>query len=418
MKITLKKYDNATLVDGLALAKAIEDLGYEAYLVGGCVRDMVRHQIGQIPVLDIHDIDIATSMPLKLLSKHFRTASNNGEKHGTILVFQNDKPFEVTHFRTDGEYKDGRHPEKVTLTESFEEDTARRDFTINALGLKWDGTVIDYHGGIDDIKNRIIRAVGVPYDRFQEDALRIIRGNRFAANFDYNVDSETLHAMSACAPLIKHVSNERIRDEILKINDYSANLADFIQHLCWAGAWDHIPAFVGINQYEFMTFLESDDNHITRDNVIPLIAYFGYESNLKLLVPTREETKLYRWLKQYQNAYNIEFPKDRYWTELVKFASNDYELALELDSDNKLPRAWVNQLPAARYIALNADDVKKKVSATVKKMGIPQGKEYGNQLAILLEAEYARMAAMFPTTIHVTQGNCDLVYHIETVKKL
>ena len=116
MQIKLYEYTDLNLRNGLALAKRIETLGYEAYLVGGCVRDMVRRQLDQTDTANIHDIDIATNMPIDKLKEHFRTASNNGEKHGTILVFMNDMPYEVTHFRTDGKYSDGRHPDDVAMT--------------------------------------------------------------------------------------------------------------------------------------------------------------------------------------------------------------------------------------------------------------------------------------------------------------
>lgn len=416
MQLNLKQYDNETLTDGLALAKSIEDIGYEAYLVGGCVRDMVRHQLGQIDDLAVHDIDIATSMPMDLLPKHFRTASNNGEKHGTILVFQNGNPFEVTHFRTDGEYTDGRHPEHVTLTESFEEDTARRDFTINALGLKWDGTVIDYHGGVDDIKNRIIRTVGDPEDRFKEDALRIIRGNRFAAKFGYSIDNPTSGAMGKCGPLIEHLSNERIRDEILKVSDNNDILLTFVGKLSWVNAWRHVKAFQLLDRNALISFLQNNEYQISRENVIPVIAYFGTEDNLNALVPTREETKLYKWMKTYGRAYSLEFSDERYWTELVKFASNDYKLALALDSGSRRDRSWLKCLPPARYIFLNQVEIKKRVSNVVKSMGIAQGKEYGETMDRLLEEEYAKVAGAFPTTIVTSQGKCKLVYSIISIE--
>ena len=156
MKIDLSTIKNDLLTSGMKLASAIESMGYEAYLVGGCVRDMVRWSLGQSGFPDIHDIDISTNMPIEELQKTFKTASNNGEAHGTILVFQDGEPFEVTQFRTDGAYTDGRHPDSITFAKTFKEDCLRRDFTINAMGLSGKGEVIDYYGGIADVENGII----------------------------------------------------------------------------------------------------------------------------------------------------------------------------------------------------------------------------------------------------------------------
>ena len=151
MRIDLSLY-GSTVQAGMQLCESIHRHGYEAYLVGGCVRDIVMENIGVIAKANIHDVDIATNMPIEQLRKFYTTADNNGEAHGTILVKSGDTYFEVTQFRTDGVYSDGRHPDSVNFTKSFKEDTARRDFTINAMGIDYDGNVIDYNGGIEDIK--------------------------------------------------------------------------------------------------------------------------------------------------------------------------------------------------------------------------------------------------------------------------
>lgn len=418
MKINLNEIDNDQLKSGLALAKKITELGpykAEAYLVGGCVRDLVRYQLGQTDTIDIHDIDIATSLPIEELKKYFKTCDNNGEKHGTILVWWSDQYFEVTHFRTDGEYSDGRHPDEVILTESFEEDTARRDFTINALGLAWDGEVIDYHGGVDDIKNKIIRAVGDPSKRFEEDALRMIRGARFAVNFNYSVENDTSHAMYKNADRLANVSNERIRAEFLKITDL-ANIPDFIDRLIWDGLIKHIRAFVGMDWYEVKSNLIECDDLLTADNLFPAICFTANdESNLEAFVPTRDERKLWNWLRSYKNVYAWDPDSKLYWTSLVEFVSGQYELLLALNADYYRERAWLPKLPTARYLLQNPPDMK-AISQRVSDMGIPQGKEFGDKVKELLEAEYAKMAAIFPNTVSLTMGNSTLVYKIESVK--
>lgn len=418
MKIDLNNIDSDQLKAGLALAKKITELGpykSEAYLVGGCVRDMVRYQLGQTSELDIHDIDIATSMPLDNLKAYFKTCDNNGEKHGTILVWWINQYFEVTHFRTDGEYSDGRHPDEVILTESFEEDTARRDFTINALGMNWDGEIIDFHGGVEDIKNSIIRAVGNPDARFKEDALRMIRGARFAVNFNYKIENDTSHAMYKNADRLDNVSNERIRAEFLKITDLE-NIPDFIDRLIWNGLIQHIRAFVGMDWYEVKCNLIECDDLLTADNLFPAICYTANdESNLEAFVPTRDERKLWNWLRSYKNVYTWDPDSKLYWTSLVEFVSGQYELLLALNADYYRERAWLPKLTTARYLLQNPPDMK-AISKRVADMGIPQGKAFGEKVKELTEAEYAKMSAIFPNTVSLKMGDSTLVYKIESVK--
>lgn len=223
MKLTYLE-SNSDIKQAIDLLKEIESHGYQAFIVGGVVRDMVIFEHKNIGILEIgkkllvqsrkgganfHDIDIATNMPIEELEKHFTTRSNNGEKHGTILIgwgkdiFGNNKYYEVTQFRTDGTYTDGRHPDSITFTSSFQEDVLRRDFTMNALGLDSSYNVIDYVGGISDITNKIIRTVGNPDERFEEDQLRILRALRFQNQLRYVVDP------GVCNAMVKNLSNER-----------------------------------------------------------------------------------------------------------------------------------------------------------------------------------------------------------------
>ena len=192
MKIDWSKF-NDEVQKGVALCREIEKYGHEAYIVGGCVRDIVLWQkAGGKGDPKVHDVDIATNMPIEDLYDNFKCTSNNGEAHGTILVLYKGEAFEVTQFRTDGDYTDGRHPDSVQFTKSFRDDTARRDFTINAMGIDADGNLIDYHGGEQDLDNGILRTVGNAKQRFSEDALRIIRALRFASRFGMKIDDETI----------------------------------------------------------------------------------------------------------------------------------------------------------------------------------------------------------------------------------
>lgn len=225
MKIE-EKYISGTVRKGIGLLAEIHKRKHEAYVAGGAVRDLVIRQLGMVPNTDaevpVHDVDIATNMPIEDLKLAFRCDSNNGEAHGTILVHYEGLVFEVTQFRVDGNYSDGRHPDSVNFTKSFKEDCARRDFTINAMGLDKDLNVIDYFGGIDDLVFRRLRAVGNPYDRMTEDSLRIIRGMRFAARFGFVIDDLTKLAMRSRLHHVKNIAMERVHDELRKCAEYGA----------------------------------------------------------------------------------------------------------------------------------------------------------------------------------------------------
>lgn len=182
--------------------------GYEACLVGGCVRDML---------MDItpHDYDITTSAPPEITLSLFEKTVPTGIKHGTVTVIENGTPFEVTTYRSDGKYSDCRRPESVTFVKSLREDLARRDFTSNAIAYGGDG-IKDYFGGAEDIKNGILRAVGDPSLRFKEDALRILRLFRFASVLGFTPEEKTLKAALEGSPLLRKISSERILAELKK----------------------------------------------------------------------------------------------------------------------------------------------------------------------------------------------------------
>ena len=187
-------------------------VGFEAWAVGGCVRDRL---LGREP----NDWDICTSsLPpeTKQVFSGFRIIET-GLKHGTVTVMIGDEPYEITTFRQDGDYADHRRPEQVRFVRSLREDLARRDFTVNAMAAGPDGQVIDLFGGQEDLKRGIIRAVGDPHRRFEEDALRILRGLRFAARLGFSIHPDTARAMEEQKELLRFVSPERIYKELTGI---------------------------------------------------------------------------------------------------------------------------------------------------------------------------------------------------------
>lgn len=186
--------------------------GYEAYLVGGCVRDMVMG-------VRAHDYDITTSATPNQMKASFlgQRIIETGIKHGTLTFVYEKEPIEITTYRIEGEYKDNRHPESVVFTTELRSDLCRRDFTMNALVYNEREGIIDLFGGLDDIKSKLVRAVGEPEKRFTEDALRILRGMRFASTLGFEIEEKTRAAMIKCAPLLKSISGERINCELSKL---------------------------------------------------------------------------------------------------------------------------------------------------------------------------------------------------------
>lgn len=192
------------------IVAVIQDAGFEAYVVGGCVRDSV---LGRKP----QDWDITTSARPEQVKALFPRTIDTGLQHGTVTVMQEKEGFEVTTYRIDGEYEDSRHPKEVVFTPNLEEDLKRRDFTINAMAYNDEKGLIDIFGGMKDIEAGVIRCVGNPEERFREDALRILRAIRFSAQLGYEIDEATREGIKELAPALCNISAERIQAELVKM---------------------------------------------------------------------------------------------------------------------------------------------------------------------------------------------------------
>ncbi len=184
--------------------------GYEAYAVGGCVRDSILAR-------EPDDWDITTSAKPMQVKECFRRTVDTGIQHGTVTVMLGDDGFEVTTYRIDGDYSDGRHPDSVAFTTELAEDLRRRDFTINAMAYNEEEGLVDLYDGMGDLQRKVIRCVGDPDERFDEDALRILRAVRFAAQLNFRIDAATMAAISRHREYLKQVSAERIQVEIVKL---------------------------------------------------------------------------------------------------------------------------------------------------------------------------------------------------------
>ncbi|WP_273835077.1 CCA tRNA nucleotidyltransferase [Guptibacillus sedimenti] len=194
----------------LEVLQLLKDAGHEAYIVGGAVRDAI---LG----LPVSDFDLASSAKPEEIMASFHTVIPTGIDHGTVTVIHHGFSYEITTFRTDVSYDDFRHPNAVSFLGSIEEDLARRDFTMNSLALSIDGTLIDLYSGQEDLKNRLIRTVGNPDERFQEDALRMIRALRFQSTLNFTLDQQTEQALKKQADLLQYVAIERIQMEFSKL---------------------------------------------------------------------------------------------------------------------------------------------------------------------------------------------------------
>ena len=239
--------------------------GYEAYIVGGCVRD---HLMGLVP----HDYDITTSALPCDVKKIFKHTVDTGIQHGTVTVILNKAGYEITTYRIDGEYKDNRHPEEVVFTDRLSGDLSRRDFTINAIAYNPIKGYVDLFGGREDIENKLIRGVGEPARRFQEDALRMMRAVRFSAQLNFSIEKDTLEALKKNADLIKNISIERIREEFFKLLLSKHN--ERLDILLSSGMTEHFLPEILNKKFNYKVLNSLSEDIVTRLSYL----FYGIES--------------------------------------------------------------------------------------------------------------------------------------------
>ena len=225
--------------------QTIMQAGYEAYVVGGCVRDSI---LGRVP----GDWDITTSAKPEEIKSLFRRTIDTGIQHGTVTVMLDKDGFEVTTYRIDGKYEDSRHPREVTFTPNLEEDLKRRDFTINAMAYNKEEGLVDLFDGLGDIGRGIIRCVGDAKQRFNEDALRIMRAVRFSAQLGYSIEENTKEAIRRLAPNLRKISAERIQVELTKL--VTSPHPDYLRNAYELGV-------TAVVLPEFDAAMETEQNH-------------------------------------------------------------------------------------------------------------------------------------------------------------
>lgn len=252
---TIEKLDLISLPESFQKAakviEKIEAAGYEAYFVGGCVRDVLLDR-------PIHDIDIATSAFPMEMKEIFPKTIDVGIEHGTVLALVEGEQYEITTFRTESTYQDYRRPDSVTFVRSLEEDLKRRDFTMNALAMTKDGKIIDLFDGYQDIQQKIVRAVGEPSERFHEDALRMMRALRFSSQLDFMIEEDTFKAIAEYHQLLEKISIERIHEEWIRLllgKNRQRGLQAFIETNCYLAC----PGFSAESKENLERFSDSPD---------------------------------------------------------------------------------------------------------------------------------------------------------------
>ena len=301
--------------------------GYEAYFVGGCVRDYL---LGE----EFSDIDITTNALPEEVKKVFRKSIDTGIQHGTVTILVNGDSYEVTTFRTEEDYTNHRSPEKVEFVSNLREDLDRRDFTINAMALDYKGKLFDYHNGDNDLSSKIIRTVNNPNERFYEDALRMLRAFRFSSKLGFEIENNTLDAIKKNAELIKFVSIERIVNEFKKLLAGKGNLKS-LELLIDSKLNSYIPFFEEVNEIQDL----SSYSFCQSLYILSIINDISFEK-LKFLKLSNKEIKLVKQFdlinQEFKNNTQIELILYKYNREDIKFICEYFGYDKEKNIDERI----------------------------------------------------------------------------------
>ena len=301
--------------------------GYEAYFVGGCVRDYL---LGE----EFSDIDITTNALPEEVKKVFRKSIDTGIQHGTVTILVNGDSYEVTTFRTEEDYTNHRSPEKVEFVSNLREDLDRRDFTINAMALDYNGKLFDYHNGDKDLSSKIIRTVNDPNERFYEDALRMLRAFRFSSKLGFEIENNTLDAIKKNAELIKFVSIERIVNEFKKLLAGKGNLKS-LELLIDSKLNSYIPFFEEVNEIQDL----SSYSFCQSLYILSIINDISFEK-LKFLKLSNKEIKLVKQFdlinQEFKNNTQIELILYKYNREDIKFICEYFGYDKEKNIDERI----------------------------------------------------------------------------------
>ena len=365
----------------LPVLEKIKEAGFEAYFVGGSVRDALLNR-------PIHDVDIATSSYPEETKQIFPRTADIGIEHGTVLVLDGDEEYEVTTFRTEDVYVDYRRPSSVSFVRSLEEDLKRRDFTVNAFALDETGEIVDLFDGLKDLENQVLRAVGVASERFNEDALRIMRGFRFQASLGFELEQETFEAMKALTPLLDKISVERTFvefDKLLLAPYWRVGLSSMIE----SQAYDYLPDMVGSQEKLQSLFdLEKDFTFESSEQAWAALLWVLEVEDAQQFLKHWKTSR--QFAKQVQDLLSILALREK--GELGKRDCYRFDLDLLLQAENlrKAQGKEVNpQAITETYESLTIHDKKEMQingGILIKEYGYHPGPELGD---VLEEIEYA-----------------------------
>lgn len=317
-KKMLTQYNKKIPKDALCIIDMIEKAGFEAYIVGGCVRDLLMDRVP-------HDWDITTSATPEEVKKIFRRTYDTGIKHGTVTVILNEEHYEVTTYRIEGEYKDFRRPTEVSFVEDITLDLSRRDFTMNAIAYHPERGFVDPYEGQVDIKQGLIRSVRSATERFTEDALRILRAVRFSAQLGFKIEEDTLKGIQECKTLLTHISKERIRDEFLKV--CLSPRPDHINELMKLGLLEYIiPEFIGAYNTP-----QNHPHHIYNVAQHTIVALQNIEPTVRLRL-----TMLLHDIGKISTRTTDKHGIDHFYNHPKKSAQIEEKVLRELKLDNKM----------------------------------------------------------------------------------
>ena len=353
--------------------------GHLAYLVGGCVRDVIMEITPQ-------DWDICTSALPEEVLELFPGSRPTGLRHGTVTVMIGSKSAEVTTFRTEGDYRDHRRPDSVTFVSDLITDLGRRDFTMNAIALSADGMLADPFDGVRDIKNRCIRCVGKPALRFVEDALRMFRALRFSARLGFTIEYDTLTAIEECARLASELAPERVRDEVEKI--LLTARPDTMSAAISFGLMDDYISGTGWKMPNLADIAGMPRKPLARWVTFSImLRKYGYiPSAAEFLAKLRLDGRTIRCCADAETLVNTEPPTDslgwkrmlnRYGVDTVTCAVQAYAVIMGVDCEKELRAVLKSgECFSLKHLAVTGDDL---LSLGLK------GPELGEMLKFLLE---------------------------------
>ena len=333
--MNLENFNNK-FKDAINILKTFNKNGFEAYFVGGCVRDFLLDK-------DFSDIDITTNALPEQVKNIFPKSIDTGIQHGTVTILVNGESYEVTTFRKEDEYVNHRAPDKVEFVSDLKEDLDRRDFTINAMALDYKGKLFDFHNGEADLKNKIIKTVNDPNERFFEDALRMLRAFRFSSRLEFDIDSNTLVAIKRNAKLIEYVSIERIVNEFRKLLEGKGNI-NSMQLMLDSMLNSYIPFLKDIEVIEDFseyTFCQSLYILLKMNNIS-----FDDLKSLKLSNKELKQIKEYEKINtDFKNDIQLELILYKYNIEDVRFICSYFKYEDESEIEKiKLPITSFNDI--------------------------------------------------------------------------